>query len=61
MLPGCPNALKTETTPHACMHTAFPMGLPEFDPVRLTIETIAGGEGLEVNSSKYDRAYPDPT
>ncbi len=29
--------------------SAFPMGLPEFDPVRLTIE---GGEGLEVSESK---------
>lgn len=26
-------------------NAAFPMGLPEFDPVRLTIE---GGDGLEV-------------
>lgn len=39
-IPGCSN------TKRHTMHAAFPMGLPEFDPVRLTIE---GGEGLEVN------------
>lgn len=51
--PGMFQCLQNPNDTHLA---AFPMGLPEFDPVRLTIE---GGEGLEV--SKPHRVLSHPT
>lgn len=41
-------------SPRANVTTAFPMGLPEFDPVRLTIEGEYGLEGTQAGTELLD-------
>lgn len=48
--------LFTRPTACGCMKkmTAYPMGLPEFDPVRLTIEGGAGLDGTQAGAELLD-------